>query len=369
MYDIIVMGGKTMNIMKPKSGNLEKTIQPIDDAIITELAKIAFRCNKDTERYNLRDELYVSKYNPQNLETKEKQLEEFLTQLNNEQVRTENQNKEYKWVKINTENMGAIASRFYIAPNPNTMHEMVRKLVEVFSAQNIPVRFKYQLTTGMKQCDRIIIYSDYSNKSKVEDVIKNIYQKQSYLFDGCERSVAWIYGTNIPGVYCAPETPGDAYSNKLSDAILEAKACFNYLYGITNKNSKINLKSEDAEQAMIYMKLLIASIMLRKGLLLSTNGKGISFKDKDVKSFYDNETGVLKNSNMDERGYYEVQFLPTQAGRKALLENFYSVSVIQPQNGLNTRYLTVEERREEVNRELFKDYYVYKENGTNKSRK
>ena len=97
--------------------------------------------------------------------------------------------------------------------------------------------------------------------------------------------------------------------------------------------------------------------MLRKGILLSREGKCITIKDKNVKSLYDPETGILKNTNMDERGYYEVQFYPTQEGRKALLDNFYSVSIIKPQKGLKIRYLTVEERKEEINRTLYPNMY------------
>lgn len=346
-----------MNIINPQTGDLEKIIQPIDEKIIEDLAKIAFKCNKETEKYNLRDQLYSSKYNVKDLESKERSLEIFLQSPNNQQVRTENQNKEYKWVKINTGNMGQIASRFYIAPNPENMHEIVKKLVEVFTLQGVPVRFKYQLTTGMEQCDRIIIYSDYQNKDKVENAIKRVYQENPSLFDGCERSAAWLYGTSIPNVYSAPETPGDAYSNRLTDVIMEAKAIFNYLYGITNNKPNISLSGKDAEQALNYMKLLITSLMLRKGILLSREGKCITIKDKNVESLYDPETGILKNTNMDERGYYEVQFYPTQEGRKALLDNFYSVSIIKPQKGLKIRYLTVEERKEEINRILYPNMY------------
>ena len=119
-----------MNIINPKSGNLENVIQPIDDSIIMKLVQLALQCKKDTERHNLRDEIYNSKYRANNLETKELELERFLQQIANANIRTENQNKEYKWVKMNTSNMGDISYRFYIAPNPEQMHEIVKKLVE-----------------------------------------------------------------------------------------------------------------------------------------------------------------------------------------------------------------------------------------------
>ena len=356
-----------MKIINPNSAldSLKTVIKQIDDSIIIVLAQIAFKCNKDTAIYNLRDELYTSKYSPRNLEQKESELEFFLKSFQHLNIRTANQNKEYKWVKINTENMGNISSRFYIAPNPNNMHEMVKKLVETFYAQNVPVRFKYQLTTGMEQCDRIIIYSDVNSKDKVENVIRCIYQDNSFLFSGCERSLAWLYDTSIPGVYFAPETPGDAYSNRLAEAILEAKQAFDFLYGITYRNSKVTFYGKDADKALEDMKLLITSSMLRKGILLAKDGRCISIKDKNVKLYYDYETGILTKSNMDERGYFEVKFFPTIEGRKAFLENFYSVSTIQLQAGLAVRYLTPDQRKEEINRVLYPHQYSQSNIGDN----
>jgi hypothetical protein len=195
--------------------------------------------------------------------------------------------------------MGDISYRFYIAPNPENMHEIVKKLVETFSAENVPVRFKYQLTSGMEQCDRIIIYSDFYNRKLVEQSIKTVYQSSQELFNGCERSAAWLYNSEVPGVYFAPETPGDAYSNRLTDVILEAKETFNFLYRITNSHRNITLSGKDADQAIEYMKMLIGSIMLRKGILLSKDGKCINIKDKSVKANYNYDTGILEHSNTD----------------------------------------------------------------------
>lgn len=342
-----------MKIINPNVGSLEAMIGKIDDKIILGLANVAFRCNKDTERFNLRDELYTSQYNPKNLEQKELELEYFFKSSQHFNIKTKNQNKEYKWVLINTNGMDHVSNRFYIAPDPNHMHEMVKKLVEAFSAQNALVRFKYQLTTCMEQCDRIIIYCDFSNKDKVLNAIRRVYLTNPSLFRGCERSLAWLYDTCIPGVYSTPETPGEAYSNRLADVILEAKQTFNYLYGVTNSKPHLTLTGQAIEQAVEYMKLLITSILLRKGILLSKDGRGIFIKDKNVKSYYDSETGILRNSNIDETGYFEVKFFPTTEGKNALLKNFYSVSVIQPQNGLEVRYLTLEKHREERRRILY----------------
>lgn len=243
-----------MKIINPKVGNIEEIIQPIDDLIILGLSKIAFKCDKETESYNLRDELYASKYKPTGLEEKEIELEKKLQQQVGENLRIKNQNKEYKWVIVNEKNIGEISHRFYIAPNPENMHEIVLELVKQFVLQNISVKFKYQLTSGMGQCDRIIIYSDFDNKDKIESEIKKVYQQNQNLFSGCERSLAWLYTTSIPDVYLAPETPGEAYSNRLTEVIMTAKNTFNILYGITNSNQKITLAGKNAEQALEYMK-------------------------------------------------------------------------------------------------------------------
>lgn len=333
-----------MNIIDPKSGNLQSIIQPIDDSILMELVHLALQCEKDTERYNLRDIIYNSKYRANNLEKKEFELESFLQQIANANIRTENQNQEYKWVKINTDNMGDINCRFYIAPNPENMHEIVKKLVETFCSQNVPVRFKYQLTSMMEQCDRIIIYSDFNNRQLVEQSIKSVYQSSPQLFNGCERSIAWLYNSDVPGVYFAPETPGDAYSNRLADVILEAKETFNFLYGITNSNRSITLSGKFAAEVIEYMKILIGSIMLRKGILLTKDGKHIYFDDW-VKLNYNYETGVLEHFTIDKTNNYNcVYFSPTNQGRKALLNNFYEISTIQPQDGLEIKYLSLEQR-------------------------
>lgn len=69
-----------MKIINPKVENIEEIIQPIDDLIILGLSRIAFKCNKATESYNLRDELYASKYRTTGLEGKEIELEKFLQQ-------------------------------------------------------------------------------------------------------------------------------------------------------------------------------------------------------------------------------------------------------------------------------------------------
>ena len=99
-----------------------------------------------------------------------------MNNLQNPNVITKNQNKEYKWVIVNEKNIGETSHRFYIAPNPENMHEIISELVKQFVSQNIPVKFKYQLTSGMEQCDRIIIYSDEQHKKQELITMKIIIQ-------------------------------------------------------------------------------------------------------------------------------------------------------------------------------------------------
>ena len=139
----------------------------------------------------------------------------------------------------------------------------------------------------------------------------------------------------------------------LSDAVLEAKETFDFLYGITNSNREITLSGQDAALAIERMKTLIGSIMLRKGLLLSKDGKRVNITDKGIKANYNYDTGVLEHFVTDPRGFFSVEFSPTPEGRDALLENFYSVSTIQPQEGLKVKYLTLEQKREEIDRALY----------------
>ena len=93
--------------------------------------------------------------------------------------------------------------------------------------------------------------------------------------------------------------------------------------------------------------------MLRKGVLRAKDGRIIKLIDKNVKVHYDYDTGILTHTNKDDRGYFEVKFEQSAQGKEALLKNFYSVSKISPQKGLSVRYLTPQERKEEIDRALY----------------
>ena len=258
-----------MNIINPNEEGIEGIILPVDDAVIEKLVQYALQCKKSDEVSTIRDKMYKSKYTASGLERKELELEKKLLQLVGPNLRIENQNKEYKWVKINTHEMGGTAFRFYIAPNPNNLHEIVERLTEAFSMAGVPVKFKYQLTTNMESCDRIIIYSDSLHRELVEETIKKVYLASPVLFSGCERSDAWLYTSDAPGVYIAPETPGEAYSDVLASAVIESKDVFSYLYDLTERNNSVVFSGEEVIKAMNYMRMIVPSTLLKKGLLFS----------------------------------------------------------------------------------------------------
>lgn len=351
---------KVIGLNKKAIDDLSSTLKRIDDSIIRKLAYASLNCENNSFRDDIRKELYKSSYHPHGLENSELILENHLKRIqeNNSNICLSNQNKEYKWIEINREKMKRVNIRYYLAPNPNNLHELVKKLTEMFLKRNVPVKYKYQLTTGMHACDRVIIYSDYDNRNRVLDAIKSVYDDNPFLFENCERSLAWLYDTKVPGLYIAPETPGEAYSNVISEAIIEAHDTLCFLYGF---NNNINLNSIQKEKTIRYMEAIITSILIRKGLVLSKDDEIIIGQNNFVKEFYDYDKRILRHFCQDSSGYYEVSFLPNSLGRNALLNNFYNVKKVKKQDGVIVRHLTLEERKEEVNRALYP--YLYNDDG------
>lgn len=340
-----------MNIFEPKDASVSKIIKPINENIINALAQQCLQIKKDDDMYNLYSKFYETRYSVVDLSLKEMQLNGYLQQLHTKygnMVRTDLQNSEYCWVKVNTSQMGDIAYRYYLAPNPDNMHEIVKNLTTKFAENSVPVRFKYQLQQKMSECDRIIIYSDFEHRNQVEAQIKNVYDNNPRLFNNSERAISWIYDSQTPNVFFAPETPGSSYGQVFAEIMSQAKQIFCYLYGITDTNNKISLNGDDATQALEYMKLIVCSLLFRNGLLLSNDGRKITVKDKNIRTDYDYKTGVLTNTHQDNTGYYRVTFAPTIEGKNALLKNFYNVSQVQSQSGITVEHLTAEQRKEEL---------------------
>ena len=339
-----------MKVFTPKDTKIKDIVRKVDDNIIQRLIQSCFKIKKDDEYAKIYSTFYNTKYPVKDLSVSEQRLEEYINQMSEEPsfaMRTKLQGKEYRWVIIDEENLGATAFRYYFAPNPINMHEIVKNLTTQLSAKKIPVKFKYQLKDKMNECDRIILYSDFEHQQNIEQVIHSVYQQHPNLFDGSERPLSWIYTSNTPNVYLAPETPGSSYGEEFAKTMIEAKEMFCYLYGITDTNNHVSLNGEEAKNALDYMELIVSSLMLRRGLLLSRDNKRIVFKDK-IKSLYDYKTGKLTSYCDDSYGHHSVVYSQDANGKNALLNSFYEISQIQPQQGVEVEHLTRQERRRKL---------------------
>ena len=69
-----------------------------------------------------------------------------------------------------------------------------------------------------------------------------------------------------------------------------------------------------------------------------------------MKMCYYYNTGILDYFKTDSNGCFRVKFYPTEEGRITLINNFYNISELQPQKGIDVSFLTHQQRREEVHR-------------------
>lgn len=339
-----------MKVFKSKNAKIKNIVRNIDESIIQRLIQSCIKIKKTDEYSTIYSKFYKTKYPVQDLSEKEQRLEEYLNKLVGTKtlnVRTKLQGKEYRWVLIDENHLDTTAFRYYFAPNPSNMHEIVKRLTAELVAKKIPVMFKFQLKDKMDECDRIILYSDFEHQQDIEKAIQSVYQQQPELFDGSERPLSWIYTSETPNVYLAPETPGSSYGEEFARTMIEAKEMFCYLYGITETNHKIKLDGEEAKKALDYMELIVCSLLLRKRLILSKDGKRIIFKD-NIKSFYDYKSGELTSFCDDSYGHHSVAYSQTIEGKNALLSSFYGISQMQSQNGVKVEHLTQQERRRQL---------------------
>lgn len=355
-----------MKIFIPKDTAVKDIVRNVDESIIQKLIQSCMKIKKDDEYAKIYSTFYETKYNVQDLSSREKELETYLSSIASIQsnnVRTKVQGKEYRWIIIDENNIGTTAFRYYFAPNPINMHEIVKKLTTELSGKKIPVKFKYQLKDKMNECDRIILYSDSEHQKDIEQAIQRVYKENPSLFDGSERPLSWIYTSNSPNVFLAPETPNSSYGEEFAKTMIEAKEMFCYFYGITDKNNKISLKDDEATKALEYMELIIGSLLLRKGLLFSKDGKRIVFKD-NIKTSYNYETGELTCFSDDSLGqHHSVVYSQNIDGKNALLNNFYGISEMKEQKGAKVEHLTQQERRRQLH-EIF-GWYPEEFNSTN----
>ncbi len=302
--------------------------------------------------YDIYEDLCRSKTNDFPDSRKTQELLEKMNELAKKHpfLGFQGQGQNYCWVDIKKDEKEQETFRYYLGINPRNMYDLVEKLTEKFASKGIPLSFKYQREGKRKMADRIIIYTGYNNRPMVEQTIREIYSENRELFNDTERILPWIYNTEIPGVFLAPESQihDKSYGENFASALTSAKAIYYYLYcseTVTNKDQLEMLKK------------IVASTMFRNGLLMSIDGKRILPPEAGIKTFYDARTGTLMNciDNKETGYYYEVVYDNTDEGKRALLNNFYTVSNVPPQPGATPRKLTQEMRIIEIHNKLYPD--------------
>ena len=353
---LIIRKGEKMKIIIPEINveQLKGKVKNIDDNILEQIANIVITTRRNNEIDKIYSKLYESQHTPSmNLARKEGTLIAKLNILqakDEELIKTSLQLKEYNWIHILRDEMASVDYGFYLAPNPNNMFEIVDELVAEFIKQRIPVKIKYQQERKFGECDRIVVYSDEKNKDKVEKCLAKVKSNFPKLFMECERALPWLYESKVPEIYLAPEKAETSYEQEFIKTIIESKEIFDYLQERIGTKFSTNL---EANYDRTYLKQIIASMLLRNGLLMSNEGKRITFIDENISTVYDYRSGKLTNSNKEEQIYDEAIFMPTIEGREALLKNFYNVSKIEEQAGVMVQHLTPEERR----MQLYKSFY------------
>lgn len=325
-------------------------IKPIDEQIFHDIVKLVYNFDLNDESI-LYESIYQSKYKDPNIDAYKTELDETINRLKmnaNKKIETDNQGSSYEWVYLKRNEIPMTSYRFYFGVNPEFMHIVSKELTIKLYNLDIPVSFKYQKEAIKNNCDRIILYVDSKNKDAVEKAIEEIYNEKPELFKGSERALSWIYNSNVPGVYFAPEcfNRSKSYGEEVARSIADSKKIFNYMFGVTDSNPFV---SRNPQKELEALKEIVLSVMLRNGVLLSKDGRRISSKELGIKTFYEMDTGVLKNLIDDPHGlYHEVKYSPTKEGRLALIDNFYSVKDVRKREGMQTKTLTREERLKEI---------------------
>jgi len=156
----------------------------VDEIIILELVKIAFKYNYKIKRDEIRDLLFNSKYTYINVEKKDLELNNYLSQLNN--IIEKHQYNEYNCILLNNDN-DYLKQRLYISPNPENMYELIKVVVNYFIKEKLTVKIKYQQSTNIKYTDRIIIFINENVQDKTEQILTDIRNNYSHLFLESER--------------------------------------------------------------------------------------------------------------------------------------------------------------------------------------
>ena len=291
-----------MEIIKPQNNveQIKDKVKSIDDSILEQIADIAITIKRNKGTDKIYSKFYKSEYIPViNLARKDVSLTAKLNILQAKAeeetlIRTFSQSKEYNWIQILGDEIGEIAYGFYLAPDPNNMYELIDEIVMELIEERVPANIKYQQEKKFGECDRIVIYSDEANKDKIENCLAKVSNNVLKLFNDSERALPWLYKSKVPEVYLAPEKPGVSYEQEFIKAIIESKEIFCYLQEITGEKP---LKDLENNYDRRYLKQIIASTLLRNGLLPSDEGRKITYGDDKISTTYDYITGKLTNSN------------------------------------------------------------------------
>ncbi len=330
-----------MNLIGLDSSITSK-IKEFDEQQFFDIVK--FVNDLDVEEYDIYEALYKSKYSSFPSETEKRQLDDVLNNMKrvNPLLETEKKGSGYEWVYINRKEKGEETFRFYFGINPMNMYKVVEKLTEKFASKGLPVSFKYQQEGKRNSADRIILYTNYDYKDDVEKAINEVYLDNKELFNDSERALPWIYESKVPNVYFAPESLDHrkSYGERFASALMDSKKVFHYLY----QEDKV----KDCSQLEVLKKIVLSS-MLRYGIFVNKDGKRVYTSEQGIVTFYDKGTNTLRNV-IDEKNdnYYEVVYDSSFEGKKALLDNYYSVKTVKEQQGVKVRVLSRSERNKEI---------------------
>lgn len=309
----------------------------------------------DVNAYDIYEDLYKSNNSHFPSAAEKSALDAKLSRLKgiNPLLETDKQGNDYEWIYINRKDKGEDAYRYYFGINPMNLYRLVEKMTEKFCEKGITVSFKYQQEGKKRSTDRIILYTNSSHKEEVEKALSEIYSENRELFSNSERALPWLYRSNTPNVYVSPESRNHdrSYGEHFANALMDAKKIFHYLYQDDKVRNEGQLES---------LKAIVLSTLLRNGCFLTKDGRRITSEEQGIKSFYDKDSNTLRNVFEYKNGdYFEAKFDSSIEGKKALLNNFYSVKGVTNQQGVQTRRLT----RQERNKEIYNYLYPQSSNG------
>lgn len=246
-------------------------------------------------------------------------------------------------------------------------------LLNEFLERHLAVHFKYQLQSKAETCDRIVVYSDFNHKVEVEQALANVYQKYPQLFEGSERSLSWIHQSKIPKVYIAPEKSGTSYGEQFAEVLMRAKNIVNYLYNNVEESRKIKFANKQIEKYVREeIKAIVVALMLKEGMILKKDDSFIQIIDRDSPDYNLNmnytSNGELYQTFHDGKYWYEIKYENSIAARDYLRKMLYGIGhpdINKSIPGVKMRRLTIQERREELNRQLYPHLYQNNQNSSN----